>query len=228
MARELEERLRVWHGVRSAVFHGAMDLVARDRAAAYFAESVDGAQVLIASEVGSEGRNFQFARHLVLYDLPDSPEVLEQRIGRLDRIGQLHTVNIHVPYVPGSREVRMLDWYHDGLNAFVAPCPVGERLHREFEERLDRCLADEDDDALRSIVTETAARREVLAAELEAGRDRLIELNSCRPLRAEELVTEASELERSTEFAAFLERLDRKSTRLNSSHSSVSRMPSSA
>ena len=42
-----------------------------------------GAQILLCSEIGSEGRNFQFAHHLVLFDLSLNPELLEQRIGRL-------------------------------------------------------------------------------------------------------------------------------------------------
>ena len=58
----------------------------------------DGARILICSEIGSEGRNFQFAHHLVLFDLPLDPELLEQRIGRLDRIGQTSEIQVHVPY----------------------------------------------------------------------------------------------------------------------------------
>ena len=50
-------------GIRSAVFHEGLSLVGRDRAAAYFAEKEDGAQVLICSEIGSEGRNFQFSHN---------------------------------------------------------------------------------------------------------------------------------------------------------------------
>jgi len=75
--------------------------VQRDRNAAWFAES-DGARLLLCSEIGSEGRNFQFAQHLVLFDLPLNPELLEQRIGRLDRIGQTADIQIHVPYLARS------------------------------------------------------------------------------------------------------------------------------
>ena len=73
--------------VDSALFHEDLSLIQRDRNAAYFADQ-EGAQILLCSEIGSEGRNFQFAHHLVLFDLPLNPELLEQRIGRLDRIGQ--------------------------------------------------------------------------------------------------------------------------------------------
>ena len=63
-------------------------------------------KVLICTEVGGEGRNFQFAHHLVNYDLPWSPATMEQRIGRLDRIGQTQPVEIHVFDVPGHARVR--------------------------------------------------------------------------------------------------------------------------
>ncbi len=84
----LEQVLREREAIRSAVFHEKMSIVERDKAAAYFAQQEEGAQVLISSSIGSEGRNFQFAKDLVLFNLPDNPDLLEQSIGRLDRIGQ--------------------------------------------------------------------------------------------------------------------------------------------
>ncbi len=101
-AQQLVEQMKSQYGIRAALFHEGMSLVERDRAAAWFAEREDGAQVLICSEIGSEGRNFQFAHHLVLFDLPLNPDLLEQRIGRLDRIGQNAVINIHVPYVAAA------------------------------------------------------------------------------------------------------------------------------
>lgn len=71
-----------------------MSILERDKAAAYFAQEEAGAQVLICSEIGSEGRNFQFANQLVMFDLPMNPDLLEQRIGRLDRIGQKRDIEI--------------------------------------------------------------------------------------------------------------------------------------
>ena len=86
-ALQLEQVLREREGIRAAVFHEGMSIVERDRAAAWFGEEDSGAQVLLCSEIGSEGRNFQFASNLVMFDLPFNPDLLEQRIGRLDRIG---------------------------------------------------------------------------------------------------------------------------------------------
>ena len=103
--------------MKAALFHEGLTLLQRDRNAAFFAEE-DGARILICSEIGSEGRNFQFAHHLVLFDLPADPELLEQRIGRLDRIGQTATITIHVPYLRGTESEVLARWYHEGLNAF--------------------------------------------------------------------------------------------------------------
>ncbi|WP_323601870.1 helicase-related protein, partial [Rheinheimera pleomorphica] len=66
----LEEAVRLREGIRAAVFHEGMTLLERDKAAAYFAQDEYSAQLLLCSELGSEGRNFQFAHHLVLCDLP--------------------------------------------------------------------------------------------------------------------------------------------------------------
>lgn len=60
-ALQLEQVLREREGIRAAVFHEGMSIIERDRAAARFGEEDSGAQVLLCSEIGSEGRNFQFA-----------------------------------------------------------------------------------------------------------------------------------------------------------------------
>ena len=79
----LENHLKLKAGIRTTAFHEGLSIIDRDRAAEYFAQTENGAQALICSEIGSEGRNFQFAHHLVLFDLPLNPDLLEQRIGRL-------------------------------------------------------------------------------------------------------------------------------------------------
>ncbi len=135
-ALDLEDALRLRSGISATVFHEGMSILERDRAAAYFADEEFGAQVLICSEIGSEGRNFQFAHHLVLFDLPAHPDLLEQRIGRLDRIGQRHTIQLHVPHLENSAQQRLFQWYHQALNAFLNTCPTGNALQHEFGPRL--------------------------------------------------------------------------------------------
>jgi len=177
-AMDLEDALRVRSGIPASVFHEGMNILERDRAAAYFADEEFGAQVLICSEIGSEGRNFQFAHHLVMFDLPAHPDLLEQRIGRLDRIGQKHTIQLHIPYLQGSPQERLFQWYHEGLNAFLNTCPTGNALQHQFGPRLLSLLEGGESKAWDSLVNDARSERERLEAELHTGRDRLLELNS--------------------------------------------------
>lgn len=183
-ALAIEAALKEKINVKIALFHEDLLLVQRDRNAAWFAET-EGARILICSEIGSEGRNFQFAHHLVLFDLPSNPGLLEQRIGRLDRIGQKTTIQIHVPYVVGSSQEFVADWYHQGLDAFEA-CAHGALEYREvFGERLlegalkyGRGQKGNSRESLEAFVEETIEFREKLTDKLRHGRDRLLELNS--------------------------------------------------
>ncbi|WP_212630085.1 RNA polymerase-associated protein RapA [Pseudomonas sp. KB-10] len=177
-ALDLEDALRVRSGIPATVFHEGMSILERDRAAAYFADEEFGAQVLICSEIGSEGRNFQFAHHLVLFDLPAHPDLLEQRVGRLDRIGQKHRIQLHVPYLENSPQERLFQWYHQALNAFLATCPTGNALQHQFGPRLLPMLENADDGQWQQLVDEATAERIRLEGELHSGRDRLLELNS--------------------------------------------------
>ncbi|MDM3889279.1 RNA polymerase-associated protein RapA [Pseudomonas juntendi] len=198
-AMDLEDALRVRSGIPASVFHEGMSILERDRAAAYFADEEFGAQVLICSEIGSEGRNFQFSHHLVMFDLPAHPDLLEQRIGRLDRIGQKHTIQLHVPYLQGSPQERLFQWYHEALNAFLNTCPTGNALQHQFGPRLLPLLEGGDSKAWDSLVADARHERERLEAELHTGRDRLLELNSGGAGEGEALVEAI--LEQDDQFA---------------------------
>lgn len=186
----LEEALRTREGIRAAVFHEGMSILERDKASAYFAQQEGGAQVLLCSEIGSEGRNFQFASHLVLFDLPLNPDLLEQRIGRLDRIGQQNTVEIHVPYLEGTAQRALLLWYHDGLDAFEQTCPTARPVFEAVREELFELLAANTGDqaALEALLVKTRELHEPLKARLEQGRDRLLEIHSSGGAAAQQLV----------------------------------------
>ncbi len=165
------------YAIHAAMFHEQMEIVERDRAAAYFAADEDGSQVLLCSEIGSEGRNFQFSHHLMLFDLPLQPELLEQRIGRLDRIGQNQVIQLHVPYFIDSPMAVLFHWYADGLNAFDSTCAVAGTLFQEFGSRLLSAM--DNPGQTDGLMERVARRRHQLESELEAGRDRLLELHSC-------------------------------------------------
>lgn len=186
----LEEALRTREGIRGAVFHEGMSILERDKASAYFAQQEGGAQVLLCSEIGSEGRNFQFASHLVLFDLPLNPDLLEQRIGRLDRIGQQNSVEIHVPYLEGTAQRALQLWYHDGLDAFEQTCPTARPVFEAVREELFELLAANTGDqaALDALLIKTRELHEPLKVRLEQGRDRLLEIHSSGGAAAQQLV----------------------------------------
>ncbi len=184
----------------TALFHEQLTLIQRDRNAVWFADP-DGAQLLLCSEVGGEGRNFQCAHHLVLFDVPHDPELLEQRIGRLDRIGQGDRIFLHIPYLKHTEQEVWVRWFHEGLDALSHTFPAGFRALEEFEPRLKELSEAQaflefwDDDeydtmsefnltqelAVDTMISDTVGFRDALLEQLEAGRNRLLALSSYAP-----------------------------------------------
>ena len=206
---ELAESLRL-AGVQSARFHEGMSIVERDRAAAFFADPEESCRLLLCSEIGSEGRNFQFLHHLVTIELPASPDLLEQRIGRLDRIGQREVVQVHVPSAPGTPDHALLRWYDEGLGAFDRIVRTGAAVESALGERLREIVARAASGALPegeldALIEETRTLAERLDAELDRGRDRLLELNSNRPERVQVELDELGRLDRNYRLQDFME-----------------------
>jgi ATP-dependent helicase HepA len=186
----IQETLARLTNIEVAVFFEDMPIVSRDRAAAWFAQE-DGAQILIASEIGSEGRNFQFAKHIIMYDLPLEPGLLEQRIGRLDRIGQKNTINIHVPYVEDTPQQRLLEWYNEGLNAFLQPLLGVEVVQEKYKDELMHFIFNpgaEPEKMKKDLLSRVQIDTAEVRSKVEEGRDRLMEINSFDRRAANELV----------------------------------------
>lgn len=209
-AEALDEALRRHLTIKTGIFHEGLTLVQRDRNAAWFAEP-DGARLLICSEIGSEGRNFQFAHHLVLFDLPLNPELLEQRIGRLDRIGQKEDIQIHVPFLAHSPQEVLARWYHEGLDAFESNLEGGNALLHQFGRAVhdlalefpvaDRGAAEKE---LADLLKQTRAARQEIRRRLEQGRDRLLELNSFRPATAQKVIEQIREQDRQPDLEDYM------------------------
>jgi ATP-dependent helicase HepA len=204
-AVDLEEALRVVGGVHAAVFHEGLSILARDRAAAWFADEEEGAQALVCSEIGSEGRNFQFAHHLALFDLPPDPDQLEQRIGRLDRIGQRETIRIHIPAFADGAQGVLSAWYHEGLDAFAGQCPAGAAVRAKMKNDLESVLLQPDRARLDALIEATRQLNGEILEALHRGRDRLLELNSCRAREAEGLARRIREAEGEEDLWDYLE-----------------------
>ncbi len=205
----LEQLLKDRHpGLNIGVFHSGLSFVARDRQAAYFADP-EGADILLCTEIGSEGRNFEFAHHLVLFDLPLYPDLLEQRIGRLDRIGQESDIHLHVPYIVSSYDEILFQWFNSGLDAFVHSAKgasiVHQQLHSLLEEYLnnpEKCL--KDPKILQDFLATTTAEFKVVTHKLEEGRDILVELNSFKEDEAKIIVDEVKKFDEETNLINYM------------------------
>ena len=135
------------------LFHGQLKPIAKDDAVESFRVG-SGPQVLVSTEAGGEGRNFQFCHYLVNYDLPWNPMRVEQRIGRVDRIGQQHVVRVFNLYTEGTVEERVLDVLERRINAF-----------EETVGGLDPILGSTEDD-LRKILRRAPSERDAALEEL--------------------------------------------------------------
>ncbi|MFP4014603.1 MAG: RNA polymerase-associated protein RapA [Chitinispirillaceae bacterium] len=185
-----------------AQFHEELSLIQRDRNAAYFAEE-EGARLLLCSEIGSEGRNFQFAHHLILFDLPLDPSLIEQRIGRLDRIGQTGPIVIHVPYIENSVHEVVARWFEEGVgifkNAVSGSADIFAKVEHEIRAAVKSALEGKPEwkKELEKLIEVTRVVRKETAQELEKSRDRLLEQHSFRPDMAQEQVKAIEEADRS-------------------------------
>jgi ATP-dependent helicase HepA len=203
-ALQLEQVLREREGIRAAVFHEGMSIIERDRAAAWFAEEDTGAQVLLCSEIGSEGRNFQFASNLVMFDLPFNPDLLEQRIGRLDRIGQAHDIQIHVPYLEKTAQSVLVQWFHEGLDAFEHTCPTGRAIYDNvYTQLIEYLAAPENTDGFETLIKHCREQHDALKLQLEQGRDRLLEIHSNGGEKSQALAQAISEQDNDTGLVNF-------------------------
>jgi ATP-dependent helicase HepA len=202
----LEHHLHLRAGIRSSAFYEGLSIIERDRAAAYFADEINGAQTLVCSEIGSEGRNFQFSHHLILFDLPMNPDLLEQRIGRLDRIGQQSDIDIHVPYMEQTAQQSLFEWYDQGLNLFRDSCSAGYMIFEAFQDRLLSQL-EQRTEAFSTLLSDSAEFTAKTRQELREGRDKLLERNSCKPVTAEALIDDITALESDQTLEPYLEAL---------------------
>jgi ATP-dependent helicase HepA len=150
----------------SGVFHEELSPARRDTEVARFC-APDGPSLLVSTECGGEGRNFEFCRRLVLFDLPWKPTVVEQRIGRLDRIGRRIPVEIvyfRPPHGIGADVVRLFET----LGVFREPLAGLEPQLAHVEGELE-------DIALDPGASLTGERLDQLIADARAARTRIRE-----------------------------------------------------
>lgn len=104
-----------WHGISHSLFHGQLPNAKKDVEIAKFKADH---QVLLSTELGGEGRNLQFCHQIINYDLPWNPMRIEQRIGRVHRIGQEKEVMIYNLCAAGTVEDYILEILDKKINMF--------------------------------------------------------------------------------------------------------------
>lgn len=177
----LRRRL-VAEGFNVAVIHGGVDHEQRWDELDRFRDP-HGPRVLLSSEVGSEGIDLQFCRTLVNYDLPWNPMRVEQRIGRIDRVGQKAKVLSVVNFkVKGTVEERLYDRLHEKLLRFANSLGdlesiVGDEVQKLTVELLSQDLTPEEEIA-RMDRAERAIENQLLEIrKLEESGDALVALS---------------------------------------------------
>ncbi|WDE96045.1 RNA polymerase-associated protein RapA [Lentisphaera profundi] len=211
-AEAIEKGIREHMDLKMVVFHEGLSLNQRDRNAVFFSQDL-GARLLICSEIGSEGRNFQFCQNLILFDLPMNPGLLEQRIGRLDRIGQTSDIQIFYPYRKESVESVLADFYSQGLDAFARPLHGGEKMTQELRPSLEEVIIQRAenmegaDKALSALISLAKKLAKETKEQLEEGRDHLLELYSFDADRGLEICQQLRKSDRAGDLFSYLEDL---------------------
>jgi len=108
-------------------------------------QSRAGCRIMLCDETGGEGRNFQFARIVVHLDLPWTPNALEQRIGRLDRLGRPvdQPVTSVVVYAKDTFEEKLFRLWHEGMSIFTQSLSGLEIITGEVSAKIDKALQED-------------------------------------------------------------------------------------
>lgn len=203
--RGLKSQLEPILGPEIATFHRSLAPRDQDRQVAWFRD-VEGPQLMLSTEAGGEGRNFQFCNKVVLYDLPWRPATIEQRIGRIDRVGQKRDVHVLVPYFKSGYEAAILKVMQQSIG--VLDRTVGGIDHQlEYvSSRLAQLILDGSDvDAWKSLYLDTEKLVAEARERIENDVDPILDAASFSRERAEAILsTVPTDLEERVE--TFVER----------------------
>jgi ATP-dependent helicase HepA len=170
-------------GIEALAYVGDLSPADRDKLVARFRDP-EGPRVLLCTELGGEGRNFQHCHVLVNYDLAWSPSAIEQRIGRIDRIGQSREVAIYAFRPEGTLAARVLDVLDAGVGVFTEPVGGLDAVLEKVEGELAALGASSgprkgEDSAWEKATRELAARVSAARAEVSRAYDPLLDRRSC-------------------------------------------------
>ena len=179
--RETVEYLRASlsrHRIEALAYVGDLAPAERDKLVARFRDP-DGPRVLLSTELGGEGRNFQHCHVLINYDLAWSPAAIEQRIGRIDRIGQSREVRIYAFRPEGTLAARVLEVLDAGVGVFTEPVGGLDPVLEGVEAQLLELAATDDSARWEKMTREISARVSAARAEVARAYDPLLDLRSC-------------------------------------------------
>src|SRR5204862_51351 len=164
--------------IEALAYVGALSPAERDKLVARFRDP-DGPRVLLSTELGGEGRNFQHCHVLVNYDLAWSPAAIEQRIGRIDRIGQSREVRIFALRPEGTLAARVLDVLDGAVGVFTEPVGGLDPVLEGVEPSLLALASTDDAERWEEMTRKLAARVSAARAEVARAYDPLLDLRSC-------------------------------------------------
>ena len=130
--QKLLENNLIMNGFSIVAFNGKMTPIEKEKAIELFRNDK---QVLICTDAGSEGRNLQFAHILINFDLPWNPMRIEQRIGRVHRIGQKHDVEIHNIAIKDTIEGYILNRLYEKINLFTVTIGEMDEILSELKSK---------------------------------------------------------------------------------------------
>lgn len=137
------------HGIQAVSYRGGMNRGKKDWMMDLFRNR---AQVMVATEAGGEGINLQFCNRIINFDLPWNPMRVEQRIGRVHRLGQQHDVQIYNLSTRGTIEEHIVNLLHEKINMFELVIggldAILERLEKKgsLENNLYKIMLESNDD----------------------------------------------------------------------------------
>jgi ATP-dependent helicase HepA len=210
-AQEIQKLLEQ-ENINTAIFHEQMSLLKCDQESIRFSDP-DGPDIMISSQVGGEGRNFQFVKKIIMFDMPSTPELLEQRIGRLDRIGQENDIEIILPYLQNSPEEVFFKWYNQALLSFEKFQKASGDVFEEFAEQLleliktyfpNSHLYPKKEILSKKLFNKAAKYLGQKSQEIEQSSDVLIDINSFDKQKAQSICESIEDLEDNPSLEIFI------------------------
>ncbi len=183
--RALKEALDPFVNGNLAMFHRELAPRDQDRQVAWFRDP-EGPSIMLSTEAGGEGRNFQFCHQVVLYDLPWRPATVEQRIGRVDRVGQKRDVRVLVPFFSQGYEAAVLKIMQQSIGVLDRTVGGIDHALEYVSDRLaELMLTGAGADAWKELFLHTESLVGTARKRIEDGVDPILDHASFSPERAE-------------------------------------------